>query len=65
MLRRIWDLILIKGNKSLFRISLAIFHLMEDELLACEGIAQIRDTMDTISVILQDPARMLQVAQMP
>ena len=32
---RLWDLFFIKGNKILFRISLAIFHLMQDELLEC------------------------------
>ncbi len=33
VLQRLWDLFFIKGSKILFRISLAIFHLMEDELL--------------------------------
>lgn len=35
VLQRLWDLFFIKGNKILFRISLAIFHLMEEELLEC------------------------------
>lgn len=35
VVQRLWDLIFIKGNKILFRISLAIYHLMEEELLMC------------------------------
>ena len=52
VLQRLWDLVFIKGNKILFRISLAIFHLMEEELLECHGIMQINKKMETISSYL-------------
>ena len=52
VLKRLWDLFFIKGSKILFRISLAIFHLMEDELLQCNGINAIVQKMDTISQYL-------------
>ena len=65
VLKRLWDLFFIKGSKILFRISLAIFHLMEDELLQCNGINAIVQKMDTISQYLQDPNLVLQVANMP
>lgn len=65
VLVRLWDLVFIKGNKILFRISLAIFHLMEDELLECHGINTIMSKMETISLYLQDPYLVLQVASMP
>ena len=65
VLQRLWDLFFIKGNKILFRISLAIFHLMEEELLECQSINAIVQKMETISKYLQDPAIVLQVASMP
>jgi len=52
VLQRLWDLVFIKGNKILFRISLAIFHLMEEELLQCNSINQIVKKMETISSYL-------------
>ena len=33
ILMRLWDFLFIKGTKFLFRVSLAIFHILEDELL--------------------------------
>jgi len=55
VIQRLWDLVFIKGSKILFRISLAIFHLMEEELLKCNGINQIVKRMEKISSYLQDP----------
>ena len=65
VLQRLWDLFFIKGNKILFRISLAIFHLMEPALLRCTSITQIMEQMNTISQMLQDHNLVLQVASMP
>ena len=36
VLQRLWDLIFLKGNKIMFRIALAIFHLLEQPLLRCD-----------------------------
>ena len=65
VLQRLWDLIFLKGNKIMFRIALAIFHLLEHSLLQCDSIAQILKCMETISSLLQDPHIVLQIANMP
>ena len=33
---RIWDIFMVEGRKILYRISLAIFKLLEKELMKCE-----------------------------
>ena len=65
VLQRLWDLIFLKGNKIMFRIALAIFHLLEQPLLRCDQISEILACMDTISSLLQDPNIVLQIANMP
>ena len=65
VLVRLWDLVLIKGSKILFRISLAIFHIMQEDLLQCEDIQKLNRKMDSISRFLQDASFVLQVANMP
>ena len=65
VLQRLWDLIFLKGNKIMFRIALAIFHLLEQPLLKCDQISEILACMDTISSLLQDPNIVLQIANMP
>lgn len=62
---RVWDLLFIKGNKLLFRISLAIFHLLHDELLDCDNFCAIMAIMEKTSVLLQDPEVVLQIAEWP
>ena len=52
VLQRLWDLFFIKGDKVMFRISLAIFHLMEEELLQCHGINAIVKKMEQIGQYL-------------
>lgn len=52
VLVRLWDLVFIKGPKILFSLSLAIIHLLEDELLRCSDIMAVRRKLDSISEIL-------------
>ena len=65
VLVRLWDLVLIKGSKILFRISMAIFHLMQADLLRCRDIQALNKKMDSIASYLQEPSLVLQVANMP
>ena len=65
VLVRLWDLLFIKGTKILFRFTLAIIHLLEDELLHCQDIMAVRKKLDSISEYLQDPIIVLQVANQP
>ena len=59
VLVRLWDLVLIKGSKILFRISLAIFHIMQEDLLQCDDIQKLNRKMDSISRFVQDPSLVL------
>ena len=65
VLQRLWDLIFIKGNKIMFRIALAIFHLLEQPLLQCQGIQDVLSVMETTSQLLQDPNMVLSIANKP
>jgi TBC1 domain family member 10 len=38
---RLWDVYFLKGDRILFRISLAIFHLLERKLLKCQSIPDV------------------------
>ena len=49
----------------LFRISLAIFHLIEKRLLRCESKEQIQKVIENLPAIIQDPMTLLHVAEMP
>lgn len=51
---RLWDLIFLKGQKMLFRISLAIFHLMQNEFFECENLQQIMKKLESIPNLLYD-----------
>ena len=62
---RLWDFLFIKGSKFLFRVSLAIFHLMEEDLLKCEHFGEIMKMMESTSVVLQDTELILQLVELP
>ena len=65
VLVRLWDLLFIKGTKILFRFTLAIVHLQEEELLRCHDIVAVRKKLESVSAYLQDPVIVLQVASQP
>ena len=62
---RLWDLIFLKGQKMLFRISLAIFHLMQNEFFECENLQQIMKKLESIPNLLYDYSLLIQVTKMP
>lgn len=49
----------------LFRISLAIFHLMQSELLECNGMHEILKKLEGIPSLLQDSNLLIQVMNLP
>jgi hypothetical protein len=64
VIERVWDLLFIKGHKFLFRVSLAIFHLMQRELLACQTMMQITKKLEEAPLLFQDPDLILQVTML-
>lgn len=64
VLVRLWDVILIKGDKMLFSISLAIFHLLKDKLMKTTDRAQLVHIMESIQSLLQNIHLILQVARL-
>ena len=64
VLVRLWDVILIKGDKMLFSISLAIFHLLKEKLMKTTDRAQLVHIMESIQSLLQNIHLILQVARL-
>lgn len=65
VLVRLWDVFFLKGDKMLFRISLAIYHLLEKKLLRCKNMMDVKRVLDFLPAVLQDPSQLLQIAEMP
>ena len=56
---RVWDLLFLKGSKELFRISLAVFDLLKDELLAAQEFSEVIFVLETKVRNLDEPLRLL------
>jgi len=65
VIAKIWDLFFLKGSKILFRISLAMLHMMKPTLMQAESFEQIQKSFDKISSIVQDARTIIQVSNMP
>jgi len=52
----------IKGDKFLFRVSLAIFYLLKSEMLKCKDVFALSKVMDSVPDLLRDPEKVLKVA---
>ena len=52
---RIWDLFFLKGSKILFRVSLAIMHIMKQQLMSVHSFEKVMGIFDGIQAQLQDP----------
>lgn len=64
VLARLWDVIFIKGDKMLFRISLAIFHLLASKLMRQTDRAQLVQIMESIQSLLQSIHLIMQVSKL-
>lgn len=49
----------------LFRISLAIFHILEKKLMQCQSREQVQQIIENLPALVQDPMTLLHVADMP
>jgi len=52
VLQRLWDVFFIKGDKVLFRISLAIFHLLTPKILKCTEVSEIKKVVEEVQAML-------------
>jgi hypothetical protein len=59
---RLWDVYFIKGDKFLFRVSLAIFYLLKSEMLKCKDVFALSKVMESVPDLLRDPDKVLKVA---
>ena len=64
VIKRIWDLFFLKGSKILFRISLAIFHIMKPQIMGFKNFEDIMRVFDSIPAQLQDANIIIQVSNM-
>lgn len=48
----LWDAYMIKGHKILYRITLAIFHLLSNRLLKVNDPMHLKETMESIQAFL-------------
>lgn len=65
VISRIWDQFFLKGSKILFRVSLAMLHMMKSALMEEESFEDIMKVFDSIIHVLQDPNAILQVSNFP
>jgi hypothetical protein len=52
VLSKIWDMLFLKGTKILFRVSLAILHLIKKTLMSRDGIEEIMKDFDNIPLLI-------------
>ncbi|CDW83987.1 tbc domain-containing protein [Stylonychia lemnae] len=60
---RVWDLFFLKGTKTIFRISLALLHLMKNELMQTTDFAEIFEILEAFPRKLIDEKTLLQTAE--
>lgn len=65
IIARIWDLFFLKGSKILFRVSLAILHMMRHQIMQKSNFEEIMRVFDGIPAQLQDANAIIQVSNMP
>lgn len=52
VLQRLWDVFFLKGDKVLFRISLAIYHLLTQKIMKCSEVTEISKVMEGVQAML-------------
>jgi hypothetical protein len=62
---RVWDLFFLKGSKIIFRISLALLHMMKNELMQCNDFAEIFEKLESFPRKVKDINPLIQTAEMP
>lgn len=62
---RMWDLFFIKGPKIIFRISLALLHLMKKDLMQSKDFAEIFETLESYPRKVIDANTLIQTAEIP
>ena len=64
---RVWDLFFLKGPKIIFRISLALLHMMKKYLMRSKDFGDIFETLESYprKVTDQDANTLIQTAEMP
>lgn len=60
---RIWDLFLLKGIKFIFRFSLAMLHLMKNDLMRTTDFAEIFEIMESYPRKMIDSKILIQTAE--
>ena len=55
VLAPLWDHFFLKGSKILFKVSLAIFELMEKHIMQHNSFEDVMNCFDTIPAVLNDP----------
>lgn len=61
---RVWDLFFLKGPKIIFRISLALLHLMKKDLMRSKDFAEIFETLESYPRKVIDVNTLIQTAEM-
>jgi hypothetical protein len=49
----VWDLFLIKGTAVLFRVALTLFRLMEKDIMQCQDLCEVFQTVNTFSLTVK------------
>ncbi len=62
---RVWDLFFLKGPKIIFRISLALLHLMKRDLMKSKDFAEIFETLESYPRRLIDVKTLIQTSEIP
>lgn len=62
---RVWDFFFLKGPKVIFRVSLALLHLMKKDLMRSRDFAEIFETLESNPRKMIDVNILFQTAEMP
>lgn len=60
-----WDLFFLKGPKIIFRISLALLHLMKKDLMRSKDFAEIFETLESYPRKVIDVKILIQTSEIP
>lgn len=61
----VWDLFFLKGPKIIFRISLALLHLMKKDLMRSKDFAEIFETLESYPRKVIDVKILIQTSEIP
>jgi hypothetical protein len=61
----VWDLFFLKGSKIIFRISLALLHMMKRDLMKSKDFGEIFETLESFPRKVKDINTLIQTSEMP